>query len=133
MREILLLIAIGACGAVGAIVRYLVSVWASQWTGVGTNGFPIATLLVNVTGCFLLGALVSTAEQEGLRVSPTVGAALGAGFLGALTTFSTFGVETYVRLVQGQWNLAAANVVGNLLLGLCAVWLGHCLVQNLLA
>ncbi len=118
-----LFVAVG--GAFGAVSRYAVSGWALALFGAG---FPYGTLAVNVIGCFLLGALmhVGTATElipEVWRVG------LSIGFLGGLTTFSTFGYETYVGLEEGQWLVPVGNVAANLILGLTAVWAGMLLAR----
>lgn len=120
------LLLIGALGGSGAIVRYVVSVGSVRWFG---DGFPVGTLIVNVGGCFLLGLLyqlagVSTLTDEWKHP-------LGVGFLGGLTTFSTFGYETFTALEKGKWQVAGGNVVLNLALGLGAVWLGIVLAKAL--
>ncbi|MFI9525944.1 fluoride efflux transporter CrcB [Micromonospora rosaria] len=113
-----LLVAVGA--AVGAPLRYLVD-RAVQARHRGR--FPVGTLTVNVTGSFLLGALV------GVPVGPAVAALLGTGFCGALTTWSTCGYET-VRLARaGARPLALVNVVGSGVAGLGAAWAGYALAR----
>ncbi|RME84735.1 MAG: fluoride efflux transporter CrcB [Zetaproteobacteria bacterium] len=113
-------LAVALGGAVGALLRWQLSGWVQQraW-----GAFPWGTLAVNVLGSFLLGFLFvwflerSTAS-EAVRMGFTV------GFLGALTTFSTFSLET-MRLIEEQaWLLACANVLAQVLLGLFGVWLG---------
>ncbi len=111
---------IGAFGGAGAISRHLVTMLAVHWFG---KGFPVGTLVVNVVGCFALGLLFHVAQTTSL-VSDDWLYALGVGFLGGLTTFSTFGYETYARLENSLWWGAAANVILNLALGLLAVWAG---------
>ncbi|HRX79587.1 MAG TPA: fluoride efflux transporter CrcB [Pirellulaceae bacterium] len=111
---------IGACGGAGAILRHLVSVWSLHWFG---SGFPVGTLIVNVVGCFLLGTLYELTETT-LLISGEWRHALGVGFLGGLTTFSTFGYETHTHLQSSLWRHAAVNVVLNVALGLLAVWAG---------
>lgn len=104
-----LLVALGA--ALGAPLRYLVD------QAVRATAFPWGTFLVNVGGSALLGVLA------GLSVHGEVMAALGTGFCGALTTYSTFGYET-VRLAQsGDPLRAAANALGSVLAGCAALWL----------
>lgn len=117
LREILAL-AVG--GAVGTIGRYSVGLWAYRTFGAH---FAFATLFVNVAGCFLLGLLM----EFGLNAdafSRTTHLGLTVGFLGAFTTFSTFGYETIRYVENGAMNLAAANVAANLLLGMLAAWAG---------
>ena len=113
----LLLIAAG--GAAGAIARYTIGLGLHHVFG---NAFPYGTLTVNVLGCFLLGAMYGAgthAFSEEVRMGATI------GFLGALTTFSTFGLETVMYSKEAGWLVGFANVAANLLLGLLAVKLGH--------
>ncbi|MCZ7584608.1 MAG: fluoride efflux transporter CrcB [Deltaproteobacteria bacterium] len=122
MRELLY---IGLAGALGSVGRYAVSGWAYRVAG---EHFPYGTLVVNVIGCFLLGFLMrlgieSEAVPRELRVAATV------GFLGAFTTFSTFGYETMRYIEDGLLGTAAANVGAQLLLGLPACWGGMALAR----
>ncbi len=111
---------IGAAGFAGAVARYAVDGWVSRRT---TGPFPWGTLVVNATGCFLLG-LLFTLFTDRFLPHPALRAALTIGFVGAYTTFSTFSLET-VRLVEdGALMYAAGNVVGSLVLGLAAVYAG---------
>ncbi len=109
-------------GAVGALLRFLVSSGVYQWLG---RDFPYGTLAVNLIGSFLIGLL-----SEGLLAEP-VGKlaaayrpALLVGFLGAFTTFSTFSLETLTLIEQGQFVRALTNVMVSVLLCLAAVALG---------
>ncbi len=126
MRDTLYLLALLAVfGALGAISRYALSGWVAQWFGVG---FAYGTLVVNLAGCFLLGLVA----HLGLTtvMSETTRTVLGIGFLGAFTTFSTFGYETVRYLEDGARLLAFANVAANVLLGLVAVWAGLALARS---
>jgi len=118
----MVLLWVGCAGALGALVRYGVSVAALRWWG---GGFPWGTLTVNLVGCFLLGMVTELGVERGM-ITPETRAVLGTGFLGALTTFSTFGVETFRAVEVGQWGVAALNVGLNLTGGLalvgCGVW-----------
>lgn len=116
MLEVVL-VAIG--GGVGATTRYLTSNWAAR---ISTE-FPLGTLLVNVVGCFLIGVfMVLTTER--ISVSPHWRLFIAVGFLGGLTTFSSFSYET-LRLVQEADIMRAFYNVGlNLLVGFFATWLG---------
>ena len=116
----MVLIAIGFAGALGALARYGVSLAALRWLG---EDFPYGTLCVNLAGCFLLGVLAElTMEDAGL--APQTRAILGTGFLGAFTTFSTFGVETYRAMQVGAWGVAASNVAINVVGGIVLVAAG---------
>lgn len=112
-----LLVALGA--AVGAPLRYYTDRAVQSRTG---SVLPWGTLTVNVAGSLLLGLVVGGARAGG--VGEEVLAAVGVGFCGALTTYSTFGYET-VRLVEdGSRLYALANVVGSVVAGLAAAGLG---------
>ena len=112
-------------GAVGAVSRYAVGLSAVHLLG---DRFAFGTLTVNVIGCFLLALLVHVGTTTEL-VPPDLRTALAIGFLGALTTFSTFGYETMKYIEDGMWHLAVANVAANLVLGLIAVWGGLTLAR----
>ena len=117
MREIVL---IATFGAAGAVARYGTNVLAARLLG---TGFAYGTLAVNLVGCFLIGLLMPLAN-ENVPNYLQWRAALGVGFLGGLTTFSTFGFETFVFLEKQRYDLAAANVGLNLVVGLLCVWAG---------
>ncbi len=107
----LLLVAAG--GALGAVLRYGVSLLASNPT------FPWPTLAVNLLGSFILGALLLPGDlSTGARLF------LAVGVLGAFTTLSTFSVETIAMLRAGHEGLAALNVLGNSVGGPLAAWAG---------
>ena len=122
MREVLLVATFGAFGAAG---RYGVGLATQKLWG---QGFPFGTLCVNLLGCLLLGFLMHIAvERE--ATSTDLRAALGIGFLGAFTTFSTFGLETFAFLEKRQLAMAGLNVVINVILGLLLVWAGVALAR----
>jgi CrcB protein len=108
---------IGLAGAAGAITRYGVG------RAVGARTFPWATLSINVVGSFLLGVLL--AGPGSTRWSTTVTTALGVGFLGAFTTFSTFTYETDELLRDNRPAMAVAYVGLSLALGLAAGAIGY--------
>jgi len=113
----ILLIIIGA--AIGAPLRYLTdrAVQARH-----DSVFPWGTWCVNVAGSFLLGLLVTGLAEGG--VSSGVMTTLGTGFCGALTTYSTFGYETFRLFEDGSKAYALMNVVGSIVAGLAAAVLG---------
>ncbi len=117
-------------GALGALARYGVTLWLQRLLASTPYGsFPLATLSVNVVGSFLLGFLV----EFGLagRVSPLLRVALGTGFIGALTTFSTFELETELLLREGPWLQGVIYLLANLVLGFVAILLGRFLAARL--
>lgn len=118
----LLVIAVG--GAAGALCRYLLAGWVQS---LAASLFPFGTLAVNVLGCFLFGILATMLTGAALVPEP-VRLLLLVGFLGAFTTFSTFGWETVAMLDDGETGLAIANVLASNLLGFAGVWVGLRLV-----
>ncbi|MBU3005190.1 MAG: fluoride efflux transporter CrcB [Paraglaciecola sp.] len=113
-------------GATGACLRFFLSQLMLQWFG---KGFPFGTLLVNIVGSFFLGFLYSLLEHGQLEAA-LWRTTIGIGFLGALTTFSTFSVDTLMLFQQGLWFKAALNVTLNVLCCLFAAWLGTQLVKG---
>jgi fluoride exporter len=108
-------VALGA--AIGAPTRYLTD---RAVQGRHDSAFPWGTLTVNMVGSFLLGLLTATSTH----VSPAVGAAVGVGFCGALTTYSTFSYDILLLLENRARFYAVANVGVSLLGGFGAVGLG---------
>lgn len=104
----------------GAVARYLIDGAVGRRTG---GSFPWGTFVVNLTGCFMLGFLLALLTER-FPEHATLRAALTTGFLGAYTTFSTFALDS-VRLTEdGVAGLAVANVVGSVVLGMAAAWMG---------
>ena len=130
-----MLVAVG--GSLGALARYAVGLAAAQLLG---RGFPWGTLAVNVAGCFFMGLVMEWILD--LESHEVLTAALGRelafwrqgvaiGFLGGLTTFSSFGADTLRELQSGHTGLGLANIAANVLLSLAAVWAGMSLMQAL--
>ena len=111
---------IGVAGFFGAITRYGVEGWVPSRT---RGAFPWGTLVVNTTGCFLLGFVFALLTERFLP-HPTVRIALTIGFLGAYTTFSTFAFETMRLAEDGALALAAGNMAASLGAGMLAVYAG---------
>jgi CrcB protein len=114
------LVLIGLGGFAGAIARYLVDGVVIERTG---GGFPWGTLVINVSGSFVLGLLFAVTAERALLPADVRGP-LMIGFLGAYTTFSTFMLESWRLAETGAWGLALANLGGSLVLGLVAVVAG---------
>src|SRR5687768_6859363 len=108
---------IAAAGAVGTLARYGLS---GAVTAAFGTAFPWGTLLVNMLGCLAFGVLMQA--WGATAMSDETRAVISIGFLGAFTTFSTFGYESLAKLQDGQWPLALANVVASVVLGIGAVW-----------
>ncbi len=112
---------VGVGGFVGANARFLLA----RWLGVLVETrFPLGTFVINVSGSFLLGVIGTLAGEKVFPDSDAVRLALGVGFLGAFTTFSTFEFETHALLDDGEWLTAATNMVASLFIGLLAVRVG---------
>jgi CrcB protein len=120
-------IAIGS--ALGGVSRYLVGGLVQRATGAG---FPTGTLLVNVTGSFLLGLFLRYG-LETPTLTPELRAFLTIGFCGGYTTFSTFSYEAVALLEDGQWSRAAFYMGASLLLSLAATLLGLLAARGLIA
>lgn len=114
------MILIGAAGALGALARYGLGGLVQRYSGVT---FPWGTFVVNMLGSFLFGFVWSLVEQR-LVISVESRVIILSGFLGAFTTFSSFMFETSSLIGEGQWGLAALNIVGQIGLGLVAMFLG---------
>lgn len=116
-------IALGS--AIGGVARYLVG-GAVQRAAAG--GFPLGTLLVNVTGSLLLGIFLRIAIHPP-HLSPELRAFLTVGFCGGYTTFSTFSAEAVTLLQQGEWRKATgymlASVTVSLLATVAGFWIGE--------
>ena len=112
--------AIALFGALGCLTRYWLSGWVYAWAG---RVFPWGTFAVNVVGAFLIGLLMEFALRSTL-IPPTLRIALTIGFLGGLTTFSTFSYETFRLLEEGAFVTAATNVLASVLVCLVFTWLG---------
>ncbi|MGY0560647.1 MULTISPECIES: fluoride efflux transporter CrcB [unclassified Luteimonas] len=110
---------VGLGGFIGSVARYAVAV------GLGAapaGRFPWATFAVNCLGCLLIGLLVGILSKT--SVSEPVRLFLVAGILGGFTTFSAFGLESLTLLRRGETSLALLYILGSVLVGIAAVWLG---------
>jgi fluoride exporter len=108
------LLLIALFGAIGTLARYGLQGLVQVRTG-GT--FPYGTLLINLTGCFLL-ALSYQLTVNRMIISPDLRIAIGVGFFGGYTTFSSFGWETAKMLEDGEWLPAAAYVGASVIIGI---------------
>jgi CrcB protein len=126
-QRMIFYVAVGS--AAGGVARYLLSSFVQQRVGAG---FPLGTLLVNVTGSFLLGLFWRYALGS-QTITPEVRLLLTTGFCGGYTTFSTFSYETVVLLEDGEWPRAATYVILSVVLSLAGVWLGFLAARELLA
>jgi len=119
-------VAFAVAAAIGAPARYLVEGLVQGRTG---GRFPWGTVVVNLSGCFLLGLVTGLGLYHGL--SPTVRTVIGTGGLGAYTTFSTFTVQTVGLVEEGEVGAALANVAASIVVGLAAAAAGLALTAVL--
>ena len=114
-------------GAAGTGARYLIAVWAAQRLG---SAFPYGTLLVNLVGCFAIAGLMHAALALGWPA--TTRAAVTIGFIGGLTTYSSFNYETMRLFEEGALATAGLNLALTLLGGFMAGWLGLITAREIL-
>lgn len=121
---LLKILLVGFGGFVGANLRYFAGLVLKS------SGFPLATFVVNMVGCFGLALFITLLEQR-LTLPPHVRLLIGTGFFGALTTFSTFSYESISLIERGDWLLGGAYTALSLFLGLSmtllGLWVGHAL------
>lgn len=110
-------IAISFGAIAGALSRYYLTLWFVQRFG---SGFPLGTFVINLTGCFAMGFLVTIFSASSATISPELKLLILTGFLGAYTTFSTYGLESY-SLFQNFWT-NSATFKGAIAFG--SYWLG---------
>lgn len=111
---------VGLGGAVGSILRYLCQKWINDWYH---HNFPLATFLVNILGCLLIGFFYGLGEKGNI-LSPQTRLLLITGFCGGFTTFSTFAFENVNLLRVGDNFYFLLYILGSLVLGILAVYLG---------
>jgi CrcB protein len=116
-------LAVAAGGAIGSLARF----WLAELClRLGLTAFPWATLIANVSGSLLIGALAGAMTIEGrFPASPATRLFWLVGICGGYTTFSSFSLQTLALAQEQAWLRAAANVVGSVALCLAAVWLGY--------
>jgi fluoride exporter len=114
-------------GGAGTGARYLIALWAAQRFG---SAFPYGTLIVNLVGCFLIAAVMQTAAT--LSWSPILRSSITIGFIGGLTTYSSFNYETSRLLEEGATGAAALNAAATIAGAFAAGWLGMLCASALL-
>jgi CrcB protein len=114
------LAAVAVGGAIGATLRWSIGTWIVSRTG---SAFPWHTMLINVSGAFLIGVLMALSLDKGV-VSGDWRLFLGTGVLGGFTTFSTLSYESLALIADGLWAQGLANMFGSGVAGLLAAWLG---------
>jgi fluoride exporter len=118
-------IAISFGAIAGALSRYYLSLYLSLWlTDRLGMEFPYGTFLINITGCAAMGLFSSLTLERSLHLSPEIRLMVTTGFLGAYTTFSTYGLEMVNLWRNGSLELAGLYGVGSVILGAIATYLG---------
>lgn len=111
----------------GGLARYYLSGWVYSHLG---RAFPYGTFAVNVVGAYLIG-LVMELGLTGTAISDTLRVGLTVGFMGGLTTFSTFSYETFKLLEEGQFGVAFVNVLASVAVCLACTWLGIFTIRSI--
>jgi len=119
-------ILIGIAGLIGTLLRYWLSGFVARQSG---ETFPWGTLVVNIVGCLIAGAVFHLTEERAL-FNPTVRAVILIGLLGGFTTFSSYGLQTFAPLKDGALGLATLNLVVSNVLGVLMVWAGYGLAKT---
>lgn len=116
-----------AAGGFGSVLRYAIALWSADRFG---TAFPYGTLIVNLTGCFL----IAIAAQAAAAGRPDAGwpVPVTAGLLGGFTTYSAFNEQTILLIQTGATGAAAINVAVTLVGGLAAGWLGLVVARQLI-
>lgn len=108
-------------GGIGAVLRYLISYFSRVMFQMPIFG----TLTANLVGCFLIGCIFGLTLDRIQTISPTLKLLITVGFLGGLTTFSTFSLESFELIKNGKIILALLYILGSCILSLLLVWLGY--------
>jgi CrcB protein len=116
------LLLVGLGGAVGAVLRWLISL------AIPTQSFPWATLIINITGSFCIGIIFGLVIQQ--QLSDQGRLFLATGLCGGFTTFSAFSLETVGLLQSGKTTAALAYVLASVVIGIAMSWLGIKLIQS---
>jgi CrcB protein len=120
-------IAVFAGGGIGSVARYMVATWIGQRWG---RSFPFGTFIVNVSGSFLIGLLMTLMAERFIE-NPEWRLLLVVGGLGGYTTFSTFEYETGKLIADGELIYAALNIVLSVIAGFAALKLGDVIAKSI--
>lgn len=120
-------ILIGIAGLIGTLLRYWLAGFVTRQSG---ETFPWGTLMVNIVGCLIAGAVFHLTEERSLT-DPTLRTVILIGLLGGFTTFSSYGLQTFALLRDNAIGLATLNLIVSNVLGLFMVWVGYGLAKTI--
>ncbi|MGM9827020.1 MAG: fluoride efflux transporter CrcB [Muribaculaceae bacterium] len=128
MWQLLLCVFLGS--GLGGVTRFLVGEWLGRMSrhDILPQALPLATMAVNIAGCFIIG-LVYGLIDHGYNITPAWRTGITVGFCGGLTTFSTFGRETFVLLQSGQIAMGLLYTALSVVIGVAAAWGGFALTR----
>ena len=121
------LLIVGTGGFIGSVMRYLGQQVAGK---IFSPSFPMGTFLINIIGCLIIGMVYAMSEKGNL-LTAEMRLFLAVGFCGGFTTFSTFSNDNLMLLKDGSIGFLLFNIVGSVLLGILAVYLGIVLIRAL--
>ncbi|NNM98219.1 MAG: fluoride efflux transporter CrcB [Candidatus Eremiobacteraeota bacterium] len=120
------ILAVALGGGLGSALRYIVNFLVVARFG---PGFPLGTLLINMTGSLLIGVVAELAATSSLGMSPLLRLFLAVGVLGGYTTFSTFALDTVTLVGDRALGIATMYALGSVALGVLAAFAGQVLVR----
>jgi CrcB protein len=123
-----MLFSVGVGGGLGALARYYLAGWLTP----AGSAFNWGIFIVNISGGLLMGLIVEASALK-LNLSPELRSFLTVGILGGYTTFSTFSLDSALMLQKGQYGLAAAYMIGSVVLSIAALFAGLWIVRILYA
>lgn len=117
-------IIVAAGGGLGAMLRYGISMLMKN------TGFPVATLLINIAGSFVIGIVMAMSVRTVAPLNETTKLILATGICGGFTTFSAFSYENLALLQSGRFYIALIYIMASVLLGILAAWAGFKMINT---
>lgn len=117
---------VGTGGFIGSVMRYLLQVFIENKL---LSTFPLATLIANITGSFIIGVVFALAEKSMMNSEWRI--FMSVGICGGFTTFSAFAFNNFNMIKEHTWNQLFLNIGGTMILGILAVYLGIILVREI--
>ena len=120
------IIIVGTGGFIGSVMRYLLQVFIENKL---LSTFPLATMIANITGSFIIGVVFALAEKSLMNSDWRL--FMSVGICGGFTTFSAFAFNNFNMIKEHTWNQLLLNIGGTMILGILAVYLGIILVRDI--